>query len=516
MNNKKLLVADDEAQHMKGYFKAMESLGWLVEYVSEGNEILSTIGRIKPDAVLLDLHFPEDTLSSGDLTTGWKLQGEIIRSYPGTAVILLTKTLDDPSVRFNGSPTADLIFRKSDLFALFRENVNGVPLAQKLSSVLNKAIEIAKGRKSPVDYRESLGFVVGKTEEMQGIAKRITDIAKTNDFTVLILGESGTGKEMAAQAIHKNSSRKDRIFVTLECPTIPNTLFESTLFGQRRGVATNISTMKGRFEEAAGGTIFLDEIGDIPLECQPKILGVIERKTFRPIGAANDITIDIRIIAATNRNLNQEISKGGFRSDLYERLNQTSLILPPLRQRLEDIPELCDVFLEQICQELGWTKKSIRPEAIEKLKKYEWPRNIRQLKNVLRQAILKAGEHINDIFEGHISLDSDTPRTEEKMNLLPDASIPQSLPYNQNDMILSYLVMVKSQSPGERYETVKEIPNDMIKDFLKALFEDLQKQQNKRLRQKDIAEYLCGDAEKTTYAKVRRFLSDNNFHMKDR
>lgn len=206
---------------------------------------------------------------------------------------------------------------------------------------------------------------------------------------VLITGESGVGKELVARAIHANSKRRNKPFVVINCAAIPDTLIESELFGYEPGAFTSAEKRKlGKFEMANGGTLFLDEIGEMGLLAQAKLLRVLEEKRFERLGGNYPIKVDIRIIAATNRNLLDEVKKGNFRSDLYHRLNVVNIKIPPLRERKEDIPLLAEYFLEKFSLELGLERKKLSDEAMEMLQNYSWPGNVRELQNVLKRAVI--------------------------------------------------------------------------------------------------------------------------------
>jgi transcriptional regulator with PAS, ATPase and Fis domain len=235
---------------------------------------------------------------------------------------------------------------------------------------------------------------------MRGVFGQIVKVAKT-DSTVLITGESGTGKELIAQAVYEHSSRADKPFVKLNCAAIPENLLESELFGHEKGAFTGAQTRKvGKFELANHGTIFLDEIGDMPLPLQSKILRVLQEKEIEPVGGGHPKKIDVRFVAATNKNIEKMVAEGDFREDLFFRLNVFAIILPPLRYRREDIPHLVRHFLDKHSGKHGCS-----PSAMDVLMRQEWPGNIRELQNVVERAILEAGD-IKDIKPDHLPLDA--------------------------------------------------------------------------------------------------------------
>jgi PAS domain S-box-containing protein len=232
--------------------------------------------------------------------------------------------------------------------------------------------------------------IVGKSNEINYIFYKIEQIAAT-DTNVLVLGETGTGKELVARAIHSLSLRKDRALVKMNCAALPSNLIESELFGHEKGAFTNAHSRRlGRFEIADGATLFLDEIGELPLELQPKLLRVIETGEFERLGSSDTIKVDVRIIAATNRNLEAEVSKGTFREDLWYRLNIFPITLPSLRERREDIPLLVTFFVDKITKRLGKSIDMVPIQVMDAMRSYHWPGNIRELENVLERAVINS------------------------------------------------------------------------------------------------------------------------------
>jgi PAS domain S-box-containing protein len=258
------------------------------------------------------------------------------------------------------------------------ETIGGVETFRDLSEIKKLTTQL-KGR-------YSLGAIMGKNPKMQDLYNLIEVVSNTNS-TVLILGETGTGKDLVAKAIHYNSPRRERPFIKVSCAALPESLLESEIFGHKRGAFTGaVNDKPGRFLRADGGTIFLDEIGEIPLSIQVKLLRVLEEKEFEPLGGTKPIRVDVRIIAATNRDLKEDISQGRFREDLFYRLNVVPIHIPPLRERKDDIPLLVDHFIKKFSN--GAKKKicSISPHALRTLLDYSWPGNVRQLENVMEYA----------------------------------------------------------------------------------------------------------------------------------
>lgn len=282
-----------------------------------------------------------------------------------------------------------------------------------LEVVINKALDYKALKvenrilKSELSDKYSFENIIGKAVVMRDVFELIRR-ASPSDSTILINGESGTGKELVAKAIHFNSARSGNPFIKMNCAALPEGLIESELFGHERGAFTGaIRANKGRFEMANGGTLLLDEISEIPPALQAKLLRVLQEKEFERIGSGQTIKIDVRVIATSNRDLKEEIIKGNFRDDLFYRLNVIPIDLPPLRQRLEDIPLLCEHFLNKYCQKMGLPNKRLSNKASRMLLSYSWPGNVRELENVIERAVvistnqeLKVSDFPTDITAG--------------------------------------------------------------------------------------------------------------------
>jgi transcriptional regulator with GAF, ATPase, and Fis domain len=273
-----------------------------------------------------------------------------------------------------------------------------------------------------VDHPGTSHAIVGASDALKYVMHRVDQVAPTN-ATVLLLGETGTGKELVARAIHQRSTRRHRNFVVVDCGALPSSLIESELFGRERGAFTGAhSSQAGRFELASGGTVFLDEIGELPLELQPKLLRVLQEGQVERLGSARTARVDVRIVAATNRNLTEEVRCGRFRRDLFYRLNVFPITLPALRDRRDDLPALVRHFSERLGRELGKSIEGMAPGTLPALERYDWPGNIRELENVLQQAIILSHDGILDLasFIGE-ALDGDTvPRVGDRSRSLID------------------------------------------------------------------------------------------------
>jgi len=304
---------------------------------------------------------------------------------------------------------------KNQLKELEAHNKQYSQQVDKLSSELSKKEKEVKYLQRQLEEKHSFHAFIGKNHNMQRVYEVIERVALF-DSTVLILGETGTGKELAASAIHYSSPRKLNPFVAVNCAAMPETLLESELFGHVKGSFTGaLRDRKGKFELASSGTLFLDEIGDISASTQVKLLRAIQEKEIERVGDEKKIKVDIRIIAATNQNLEKLIEEGKFRKDLYYRLNVVPLNLPALRNRKDDIPLLVSSFIEKLNKRLGKNISGISPYALRKLMRHTWPGNVRELEGVIERAIIMSGKHIDDV---------DVPvQTEPPMLMLPDNTV---------------------------------------------------------------------------------------------
>ncbi len=366
----RIVVADDEESVRFTLKKALERSGYNVYTAADGKAAVDTAERVSADLVLMDIKMP--TLD------GLEALSLLRDRHPGAMVIIMTAFGSlKAAVEAMKRGAYDYITKPFDfeeLTLLVRRTLE----VQTLTRELNRL-------KAQLKDRQELDEIVGTSPEMQGVFKLVGQVADS-DATVLVEGESGTGKELIARAIHKNSPRCHGPFVTVNCAAIPKDLLESELFGHEKGAFTGaLATRRGKFELADGGTVFLDEIGEMEPALQTKILRVFEERRFERIGGEVPITADVRILAATNRDLQALVSRGIFREDLFYRLNVVTISLPPLRERREDIPLLITHFLRLYA---GDDHKEICPEAITCLLRYHWPGNVRELENVIKRACL--------------------------------------------------------------------------------------------------------------------------------
>lgn len=363
----KILIADDEKSIRIVLKKFLTSRGHQVLEAENGKKVVEIVKKEPIDLIFLDLKMP-------------KLNG----------LEVLEKVKDVPVVVLTAYGTMDYTVKAIELGAA--EYITKPFSFEEIEEVLKKLLT----KKEEVERRkEAESGIVGSSKVMQEVFKTVAKVARSS-ITVLITGESGTGKEVIARAIHKYSDRKDKPFVAVNCAALPENLLEAELFGYEKGAFTGaVSSKKGLFEQANGGTIFLDEIGELPLPLQAKLLRVLQEKEVRPIGSEKSKKVDVRVIAATNRNLEEEVKNGTFREDLYFRLNIVKVELPPLRERKEDIVPLAHHFIKRFSQEFKLSPKELSADAVEFLLSYHFPGNVRELENmILRAMVLSSSDFI--------------------------------------------------------------------------------------------------------------------------
>ena len=358
-----ILIVDDDPGFREFLRLFLEREGYRVSLARDGKEALSRLEEVNPDLILLDLRMPE--------MGGLEFLEHLRRQGNETPVIVITAYASlDSAVKAKKEGAYDYLpkpFRLEDLRRKLKEALKSSPPREEISG-------------------EFMG-IIGRSPAMRRLFSLLPKIARA-ESNVLITGESGTGKELVARAIHRLSPRKDKPFVVVNCAGIPATLLESELFGYKAGAFTGAKCDKpGLFARAHGGTIFLDEIGDLPPDLQVKLLRVVEYKTFTPLGSSQEVQVDVRIISATNRDLEEEVREGRFREDLYFRLNVLSVHLPPLRERREDIPLLVQHFLEKYSQKMGKSGLGISDYALRALMEYDFPGNVRELENIIERSV---------------------------------------------------------------------------------------------------------------------------------
>ncbi|MGE5189998.1 MAG: sigma-54-dependent transcriptional regulator [Gemmatimonadota bacterium] len=368
-----LLIVDDEdavLDLLRGVFTRPD-LRLLA--AGSGKEACRIIDREDVDVVLTDL-----VMTDGD---GLSVLSHVKRTRSDAEVILLT-----------GFGTVESAVQAMKLGA-FHYVTKPFKVAD-VSNLVDRALELSRVKKENVKLknevlgRHRLDSIIGVSDAMRQVLSLLEKVSAT-DSTILVLGESGTGKELVAQAIHYNSKRADRMLVPVNCAAIPSELLESELFGHVKGAYTGAHIARsGRFEAADGGTIFLDEIAEMPPPLQAKLLRVLQEQSFIPVGGTKTIEVDVRVIAATNKDLDEEIAAGRFRQDLYFRLNVIPIRLPPLRERPDDVAVLADHFLRKWNRETGRNLPGFSPEALDRLRRYAWPGNVRELENLVERLVV--------------------------------------------------------------------------------------------------------------------------------
>ncbi len=367
-----ILIVDDEESIRTSLAGVLEDEGYRTVFAVDGLEALAAIETELPDLVLLDIWMPR--------LDGMETLQRLKEKNPGLTVVMIS-----------GHGTIETAVRSTKLGAFdFIEK----PLSlEKVLVTVRNALGMTRLAEENTSLRSMvLGDLemIGETPAMLQLKEHIALVAETA-ASVLITGENGTGKELVARAIHSLSLRRAKPFVEINCAAIPEELIESELFGHEKGAFTGaLAQKKGKFDLADGGTIFLDEIGDMSLKTQAKVLRILQERKFERVGGTRTIEVDVRIIAATNKVLEDEIRSGAFREDLYYRLNVVPFVVPPLRERSDDIPRLAGHFLDLYCRREGREPKVMVPETMELLKAYDWPGNIRELKNLIERLVIMA------------------------------------------------------------------------------------------------------------------------------
>lgn len=476
---KKILFIDDELELWEDNLRdELSAFDFEIKGETNPANALRCIADYKPDVVLLDILFQEENLGKPTLK-------KIKDKYPYLPVVMITSTMDKEDYNAAEYEQADYRYAK---LALADGDYSD------LAATLEKAIE--KSKNKTADTNKSLqpdygldryGFLVGISSAMQKVAETIDKIA-VSDLSVLITGESGTGKELLAKAIHRLSNRKDKPFLPVVCAAMPKDLLESELFGHEKGAFTGaVAQKKGKFELAEEGTIFLDEISEVPLETQVKLLRFLQEKTFERVGGQQVLNSKARIIAATNKNLEKEITNGAFRDDLFYRLNVIAIHLPPLRERKEDIPILFKYFIEKANMLSGKKLLSVLREDVKSLLyKYDWPGNIREMENAILRAVALAEENIlqSNNFSTVILKDKGSISSLSDVDSIVDQIMSGKMTWN--DLKAAF----GAQSPVRR-EVLITLQNRWERDYKRGP------------SAKELSELL-----KTSYNNMRRILSE--------
>ncbi|MHB8985430.1 MAG: sigma-54-dependent transcriptional regulator [Eubacteriales bacterium] len=389
----KVLVVDDEESVRQMLKDVLEADGHRVILAQDGRSALSKIDTTDPDAVLLDIRMPEiDGMAVLDIVRG--------------------KGNNVPIILMTAFGTTDMAIQAMQMgaydYVIKPFNIDELLLTVKKAVVMQDLVAEVTSLREELAHNQNESMLLGQSPRMQALYKDIGRVADRN-VTVLILGESGTGKELVSWAIHRNSSRRDRPFVKINCATIPENLLESELFGHEKGSFTSADRRKqGKFELANRGTILLDEIGEISMSTQVKLLRVLQEKEFERVGGTETLKVDVRILAATNKDLARLVKEGGFREDLFFRLNVVSIWVPPLRERREDIPFLANHFVQKFRGEFNKQITGFSQEAMDLLCRYDWPGNVRELKNACQRAVVMS--------TGQVILPDDIPFSVQARN----------------------------------------------------------------------------------------------------
>ena len=373
MTNATNLVVDDEELIRWSLREGLKAEGYEILEAGTGREALEQF-KHDVDLVLLDYRLPD--------IDGLSVLRELKKQDPDVLVILLTSLVN-----------VDIAVEAMKLGAFHFANK---PFnVDEVAATVARALETTRLRREVKQLRENearpytLRAIVGESQQIDALRQMVDKVAGSPASTVLLTGESGTGKDLVAKTIHYSSGRAARPFMNITCSALPDTILESELFGHERGAFTDARMQKrGLLESADGGTVFLDEIGEMVPALQAKLLRFLEEKSFKRVGGAADIRVDVRVVAATNRNLEEQVAKGAFRSDLYYRLNVLPIHLPPLREHAEDVPVLVTFFIDQFNREFKKRISGVSPAADVMLRSYGWPGNVRELRNVVERAML--------------------------------------------------------------------------------------------------------------------------------
>jgi len=368
----KILVVDDEPNVLSSFNKMLTGQGYETIIGPDAEAAIPLLESHDPDLLIMDIHLPG--------MNGLEAFRLIKKKHPRLPVIIMTAYgTTETAIEATKLGAFDYMlkpFEPKEMLKLIENASESVRLMRR------------QVRLDPEHLSSSADAIIGQSAGMQEVYKAIGRVAQTG-ATVLIRGETGTGKELVARAIYQHSLRAEAPLLKVNCVAIPETLLESELFGHEKGAFTGASTRRiGKFEKADGGTVFLDEIGDVPLSVQSKILRILQERCFERVGSNDTIQVDVRIIAATNRNLEESIAAGAFREDLYHRLNVVTIKVPPLRDRREDIPKLADYFLNRFSVQLKIDAPTVSPEAMNVIKDHWWPGNVRELEHCVHRALI--------------------------------------------------------------------------------------------------------------------------------
>jgi two-component system NtrC family response regulator/two-component system response regulator HydG len=409
-NRGRILIADDEEAARRSLAQILSEDGYQVSLASNGEEALNLVAQESPDVLLTDLRMP--------VMDGHELLNRVRQGYPDVSVVIMTA---------HGTIASAVQAVRDGAEEYLTKPIDVEDLELLIERILKRHRLLAETKllRERVDEKYRFENIIGRSPEMMEVYRLIEQVAPTQ-ASILITGESGTGKELIAQAIHQRSTRRDAPFVKVSCAALPETLLESELFGHERGAFTGaLARRAGRFEISAGGTIFLDEIGDIAPAMQVKLLRFLQERQFERVGGNQTLTVDVRVIAATHRNLQTMIHEGKFRDDLYYRLNVIDIPLPPLRARGQDIPLLVDYFIRRFGASNDKQVERVSDDALAALMAYHWPGNVRELEHAIERSVILSRDRVIDL-----SLFPTLPKTEAPLRhdmapLVPGASLEE-------------------------------------------------------------------------------------------
>jgi DNA-binding NtrC family response regulator len=428
----KILLADDEQTFQMTFAKVLQEEGFDVDAFGNGLDAIAAVKKNGYDVAILDIQMPG--------ADGIKVLKEIVKISPETRVIMITAYgTVEMAVEAIKLGASEYVMKP----VIFEDVIIKIKQQARYRQLQEENVQL----KSDLGCMFSVDQIIGDSPVMNRVFETIYKVAGTKS-NVLITGESGTGKEMVAHAVHLLSKGFPGRFVAVNCSAIPEGLIESELFGHKKGSFTSaVEDKKGLFEAAQGGTLFLDEIGYMPLGCQVKLLRAVEERRITPVGSTESIPIELRVVAATNKILLNEIAVGHFREDLYYRLNVVGVHLPPLRDRREDIQKLVEHFMEKYNKEMGKNCVSVSDRAMNVLMNYEWKGNIRELQNVIERAIIFAETDTIDISDiGLVSVTGDP--TED-----PDKTLQDAL----RSFEKQYIIRILKKHKGDKAQAAKEM-----------------------------------------------------------
>ncbi|RJQ76000.1 MAG: sigma-54-dependent Fis family transcriptional regulator [Desulfobacteraceae bacterium] len=433
-NSPKILVVDDDPAHLKMLKAVLSEQSYTISIAGDGASALAAVEKQFYDLILMDLRMPK--------LNGLEAQKRIKTISPDTPIIMMTAYASvDTAVEALKAGAADYLTKPIDI--------------DELTILVRKALHHRQLELENKYLKERLRFdfaaFIGRSPAMRNLFETLALVAPS-EATTLIYGESGTGKELVANAIHQHSPRRDHPFIKLNCAALPETLLESELFGHEKGAFTGATVRKaGRFHQADQGSILLDEIAEMAPATQAKILRVLQQKEFEPVGGGNTTKVDVRVIAATNKDLQAEMEAGRFREDLFYRLNVVTLNVPPLRERGEDIARLAEHFLKVYAEKNRRLIKGIGPHALDLLMRHDWPGNVRELENTIERAVILARGHMITAAE----LPKSIQHASVEERILQTETVPtgKTLKDMERDMILKTL----EDSDGNRTRTAETL-----------------------------------------------------------